>query len=119
MDIERTMEFIVDRQAKSEARSAKMQQEFDRNFARSNRRLDRIEKEPGKTQQVLTQTNRVVGKLASASVPLRGDVRRHEQAIARHEKFIAKHELLMEEVEDKLDALIDIVDKSIRRNGKK
>jgi hypothetical protein len=72
------------------------------------------------------ETNRVVGKLASAGDRLRSesrrnqaDIRRREKAIARHEKFIAKHELLMSEIHDKLNGLIDIVDKSIRRNGRR
>ena len=101
MNSERTMEFILRQQAK-----------FEENFLRSNRRLDRIEHGLAETQRVLAQTNRVVGKLASTGVVLRSDIRRHERAIARHDEMMA-------EMEDKLNALIDIVDKSTRRNGKK
>lgn len=110
MDIERTMEFMLARQAKFEAR-------FDASIERSNRRLDRIERglthtqrELTRTQRVLSQTNRVVGKLAEAGVTLRSDIRRHE-AWQKH------HEMMMAEMEDKLNALIEIVDKQTRRNG--
>lgn len=115
------MEFIVKQQAKFdamleasqakfEARLAKSEARFEANFARSNRRLDRIE-------QVLTQTNRVVARLASAGVGLRSDIRQHAKRMAEHEAWLRRHDEKMSEMEEKLDALIDIVDKSIRRNG--
>jgi hypothetical protein len=100
INIERTMEFILQQQAK-----------FEENFAKSNRRLDRIE-------QMLKQTNRVVGKLASTGVSLRGDIRRHEKWLAKHEQAVARHDLMMGEMEGKLNALIEIVDKTTRRNGR-
>jgi hypothetical protein len=107
MNIERTMEFILQQQAKFEENFAKAEQ----NFARSNRRLDRIE-------QMLTQTNRIVGKLASTGVSLRSDIRPHEKWLAKHERAVARHDVMMEEMEGKLNVLIDIVDKTTRRNGR-
>lgn len=101
MNAEKTMEFILKQQAK-----------FEENFHQSNARLNRIER-------VLEQTNRVVGKLASTGVALRSDVRRHEKFIAKHEAFAARHDVMMAEMEDKLNALIDFVDKQTRRNGSK
>jgi septal ring factor EnvC (AmiA/AmiB activator) len=105
VNVEKTMEFILEQRSRFEASLARTDQKHERDYARSSRRLDRIE-------QVLKQTNRVVGKLASSGVSLRSDIRRHEKAIANHEE-------MMEEMEDKLNGLIEIVDKSIRRNGSK
>lgn len=108
MDIERTMEYILKQQAK-----------FEENFHRSSREMAEI-------RRVLAQNNRIVTKLATTGVALRGDVRRHEKAIARHDDWLAKHEqsvarhdLMMAEMENKLNALIDIVDRQTRRNGSK
>ncbi|HEV2419656.1 MAG TPA: hypothetical protein VGX94_17810 [Terriglobia bacterium] len=105
MNVEKTMEFILKQQAKFEAN-------FEASFQRSNQRLDRVER-------VLAQTNRVVAKLASTGVALRSDLRRHEKAIAKHEEYAARHDVMMAEMEGKLNALIDFVDKQTRRNGAK
>ena len=94
MNVERTMEFILEQQAK-----------FEENFAK-------IENGLAETQRVLRLTNRVVAGLARAGVSLRSEVRRHERAITRLEEVHA-------ETDGKLNALIDIVDKSVRRNGRK
>jgi nanoRNase/pAp phosphatase (c-di-AMP/oligoRNAs hydrolase) len=104
VNVEKTMEYILEQQARFEANLARTDVKHERDYARSSRRLDRIE-------QVLKQTNRVVGKLASSGVSLRSDIRRHEKAIAKHEE-------MMEEIEDKLNGLIEVVDKSLRRNGR-
>ncbi|HEY6291496.1 MAG TPA: hypothetical protein VI455_08045 [Terriglobia bacterium] len=87
-------EFILEQQAR-----------FEANFAK-------IESELAQTQRVLRQTNRVVSGMVRVGVSLRSDVRRHERAIARLGEVHA-------ETDDKLNALIDIVDKAIRRNGRK
>lgn len=94
------MEFILRQQGR-----------FEANFAKANTRLDRIER-------VLAQNNRLVARLARTGVTLRSDVRRHERAIARHDEFLARHEQTMAEIEDKLNALIDIVDKQGRNDGR-
>ena len=99
MNIEKTMAFILDMQAKTEERFAKSEERF----AKSERRLDRIER-------VLAQTNRVVAGLARSGVSLRTDVRKLQKFRARTEENLA-------EITDKLNALIDIVDKSHGRNG--
>ena len=93
MDINKTIESILDQQAR-----------FEANFA--------------KVERVLAQNNRLVGRLASAGVALRSDVRRQQRAITRLEEFLARHEQTMAEIEDKLNALIDIVDKRSRKNGR-
>lgn len=122
MNIEKTMEFILHQQAK-----------FEENFHQSNLRHERHEREMAEIRRVLAQNNRIVAKLASTGVSLRGSVRQHEKMIASHEKAItahnemlavqskaiSRHEILMTEMEDKLNALIDFVDKQTRRNGSK
>ena len=97
MNIEKTMEFILDLQAKAEERWAKAEERF----AKSERRLDRMER-------MVAQNNRLVARLGRAGVTLRSDVRRHERAITRIEDNLA-------EATDKLNGLIDIVDKMARR----
>ena len=112
MDIENTMEFILETQAQHEANMLQLEANMlknsaaaDRRFAQSEKRLDRIER-------VLRQTNRVVAGLASRSEGLRSDIRRHE-------KWLAKHELLMTGIGEKLDGLIGVVDNMIRKNGRR
>ena|SRR6516225_3279262 len=99
MDLQKTMEFMLEQQAR-----------FEANFAKSSARLDRIER-------VVAQNNRLVARLASAGVGLRSDVRRHERAINRHEKFLARHEQTMAEIEDKLNPRIAIGTSVKRRKG--
>ena len=101
MNIEKTMEFILGMQAKAEERWAKSEERWakaDGRFAKSERRMDRIER-------VLAQTNRVVASLARSGVSLRSDVRTLQKFRVRTEENLA-------EITDKLNALIDIVDKS-------
>ncbi len=98
MDIERMMEFILKQQATFESNFAKA----DERFLKAEARLDRIE--------------RVVGQLASASLRFRNEIRRSQIEADRQLKALRE---LSHETEDKLNALIDVVDKSIRRNGKR
>jgi hypothetical protein len=60
---------------------------------------------------VAAHNNRLVGRLARAEVGLRSEVRRHKE-------FLARHEQTMAEIEDKLNALIDFVDRQSRKNGR-
>lgn len=100
MDVERTMEFILEEGARVDARFAKA----NIRFAQAEKRLDRLER-------LGAQNNHLVAQLARYGVSLRSDIRRHEKAIARLEEVHS-------ETDGKLNALIDIVDKSFRRNGK-
>jgi ABC-type transporter Mla subunit MlaD len=92
MNVEETIESILDIQAKAEARAD-----------RADRRMDRLEN--------------VVKQLVRSGLSLRSDVRELQKFRARSEKFQARTEENLAEITNKLDALIDIVDKSIRRNG--
>jgi chromosome segregation ATPase len=107
MNVERTMEFILEQAARTEANFAKA----DVRFAKAERRLDRAEKRMDRLERLVAQNNHLVGRLTRCGVSLRSDIRRHERAIARLEEVHS-------ETDGKLNALIDIVDKSIRRNGK-
>jgi hypothetical protein len=93
MDVEKTIEFIMDHQAQAEDR------------------MDRLER-------AISQTNRVVNQLVRYGVSLRSDVRRHDRAIIQLEKVMAHLGEVHAETDGKLNALIDLVDKTIRRNGK-
>jgi hypothetical protein len=63
MDVEKTMNFILAQQA-----------QFEANFARADKRLDRLER-------LSAQNNRLVAKLAVHGRTLRSDIRRHEKRI--------------------------------------
>ncbi len=93
MDVEKTIEFILDHQAHAEGR------------------MERLER-------AISQTNRIVNQLVRYGVSLRSDVRRHDKAMIRLDKAIAHLAEVHAETDDKLNALIDLVDKTIRRNGK-
>ena len=106
MDVNKTIDFILDQQARFEANQARLEANFakaDGRFAQAERRLDRLERLVG-------QNNRLVARLARAGVSFRSDVRRHERAILRIEENLA-------EATDKLNGLIDFVDKQSRKNG--
>lgn len=116
MNVEKTIEFLLEHQArfdanqarfdanqakleanfaKAEKRSALAEKQAERRFALAEKRLDRIERG-------LAQNNRLVARLARTGMTLRSNIQRHER--------------MMREMEDKLNALIDIVDKQIRRD---
>ena len=98
MNVERTIEFLMKNQARIDAR-------MDAKFARADKRMDRIER-------VVAQNNRITTRLVRHGVSLRSDVRRIEKALAQTTEKLA-------ETDEKLNALIDIVDQSIRGNGQR
>ena len=93
MDVEKTIEFILDHQAQAEGR------------------MERLER-------AISQTNRSVNQLVRYGVSLRSDVRRHDKAITRLDEAMARLTEVHAETDGKLNALIDLVDKTIRGNGK-
>ena len=93
MDVERTIEFLMDHQAQAEVR------------------MERLER-------AVSQTNRSLNQLVRYGVSLRGDVRRHDEAIIRLDKAMAHLAEVHAEADGRLNALIDLVDKTIRRNGR-
>ena len=121
MDIQRTMEFMLQQQARFDANQARFEENqarIEKNFAeaearmdRAEARLDRGEARLDRLERVVAQNNRLVVRLARAGLVLRGNQRRHELRINRIEENLA-------EVTDKLNVLTDIVDKLSRRNGR-
>ena len=100
MNVEKTIEFIMDHQAQAEGR-----------MERLDRAIERLER-------AISQTNRVVNQLVRYGVSLRSDVRRHDEAIVRLDKAMIRLAEVHAKNDGKLNALIDLVDKTIRRNGK-
>jgi hypothetical protein len=90
MDVEKTIEFILESQAKAEVRAN-----------RADKRLDCLE--------------RIVTQLAVSGQRFRSDVRAFQGEVRQ---FRVRVEEALSETTDKLNALIDTVDKVIRRNGK-
>ena len=90
MDVEKTIEFILESQAKAEVRANRV-----------DKRLDRLE--------------RIVTQLAVAGQKFRKDVRAFQGEVRQFQVHV---EEALSETTDKLNALIDTVDKAIRRNGK-
>ncbi len=101
MDVEKTIEFILDMQAKWEERWAKNEERW----AKADRRMDRLE--------------RLGERLVRSGLSLRSDVREARSDVQELKEFRRRTEQNLAEITEKLDALIDVVDKSIRRNGRK
>jgi hypothetical protein len=104
MDVERTIHFLLKNQARMDARMDAKFAKADARFIKAEKRLDRLE-------QVVAQNNRIVSQLVRYGVSLRSDVRRIDRALAD----LAEKQA---ETDEKLNALIDIVDQSMRRNGR-
>ena len=105
MDVERTIEFLLKNQARMDARMDAKFAKADARFARAEKRMDRIER-------VVAENNRITTRLVRYGVSLRSDVRRIEKALAHTTEKLA-------ETDDKLNALIDIVDHGLRGNGQR
>ncbi len=117
MDVERTIEFLLKNQARMDARFdakfAKADQRFaqaEKRFAQAENRFIQTEKRLYRLERAVAQNNRVVTQLARSGVTLRSDVRRTERTLAE----IAES---MSEMDGKLNALIDFVDRQTRGNG--
>ena len=82
----------------------------DERFAQSEKRLDRLERGLAENSRLVGQNNRIVTQLARSGVALRSDVRRTEQNLARDLRELSQ-------MDYKLNALVDIVDRQIRGNG--
>ncbi len=98
MDVERTIEFLVENQVRMDARWDVKFAKADRRFEQAERRLDRME--------------RAVSQLVRYGVSLRSDVRRIDKALAQATESLS-------ETDAKLNALITVVDQHLRGNGQK
>jgi hypothetical protein len=100
MEVEKTIEFILAQKAQAEGR-----------MEGRDRAIERLER-------AISQPNRTANQLVRHGVSLRSDVRRHDEAIIRLDKAMAHLAEVHAETDGKLSCLIDLVDKTIRRNGK-
>jgi chromosome segregation ATPase len=117
MDVERTIEFLLKNQARMDARFdakfAKADERFaqaEKRFVQAEKRLDRLERGLAENSRLVAQNNRIVTQLARFGVTLRSDVRKTERNLAKITESLS-------EMDYKLDALVDIVDRQIRGNG--
>jgi hypothetical protein len=110
MDAEKTMEFILVQQA-----------QFEANFAKADKRLDRLER-------LSAQSNRLVAKLAGYGRTLRSDIHRHEKRVAaahvRAEQAYERDESAGEyarqmkaELDAAMKSLARTLEQFMRRNG--
>lgn len=101
MNVERTIEFLLKNQASIDAR-------MDAKFSRLER--------------VVAQNNRIVTRLARHGVSLRGDVRKTQEELRtfrlRTEENFTKISESLSETDDKLNALVELMDRHLRGNGK-
>lgn len=104
MNVEKTIEFILEQQAQAQAQAEERYQKAEERMDRADRRMDRLEAS--------------VRQLVRYGVSLRADVRRHDKAILRIDGALERLALAQVETDGKLNALIDIVDKTMR-NGKR
>ena len=103
MNVERTIELLLKNQARMDAR-------FDARFAKADQRFAQAEKRLDRLEQGLARNNRIVTQLARVGVSLRSDVRRTEKNLAAITESLA-------EMDGRLNALIDFVDRQSRGNG--
>jgi len=118
VDVDRTIEFLLKNQARMDARFdakfAKADQRFaqaEKRFAQAEKRLDRLERGLAENSRLVAQNNRIVTQLARSGVTLRSDVRRTEMNLAEITESLS-------EMDGKLNALIDFVDRQTRGNGR-
>ena len=108
MNVERTIGSLMRNQASMDAR-------FDARFERADKRLERLEK-------VVGQNNRLVTQLARRGVSLRSDVRKTQEDLRtfrlRTEENFTKISESLSETDDKLNALVVLMDRHLRGNGK-
>jgi hypothetical protein len=102
MDVERTMEFILEQQARNQTALAELISAGEK----TDRRIDRLE--------------RTVARLARLGMKVRskanGRLDEHQRRIEEHDRWFAEQKVLMHEIGEKLNALIDVVDRWPRNN---
>ena len=107
MDVDKTIQFLLENQARFDAR-------METNFTRAEERFAKAEERFAKAERRMDRVERVVAQLAAAGLRFRNEIRRSQLGTERQIKALAERQA---ETENKLDALIDIVDKTIRRNN--
>ena len=115
MDVERTMEFILEQQARNQAMLAEMiaeNRERDRQAAERDRQAaerDRQAAERGvHIDRRLDRLERTVARLARLGVKSRSRI---NGRLDDHDRWVADQKLLLHEMGEKLNALINYVDR--------
>lgn len=129
MDIERTMEFIVEQQAKNQAlleellsarkRIEATQERTEATQERTARQLEesarQLEQSRVLAERRARRIEHTVALLARHGVWSRSRINdriaEHERRLHEHEQWFADQKLLMHEIGEKLNALIDVVDR--------
>jgi len=99
MDIEKTMQFILDTQARLEATAS----QHDERLAKLETSLARLETSVARLETSVSALTDLVGRLAQAEIRLVERMDRLAESQAH--------------TDQRLDILIDVVDKLVRRNG--
>jgi Ni/Co efflux regulator RcnB len=104
MDLERTMEFILEQHAKTEAVLADLaarQEAAERRQEAAERRMEAADRRTDRFERNLT-------RLAKLGMRSRNDLKRRAE---ENEKWIEGQKLLMQEITEKLNGLIGYVDR--------
>ena len=112
MDIEKTMEFILATQARIEASAAAHDERLAELAALSKGHEERI----AKLESSVATVTDLVGRVAQAEITLAERIDRLTEETRTGFKELRA---LQADTEGKLNALIDTVDKLVRRNGRK
>ncbi len=125
MDIERAMEFILEQQARSQAmlaevvlaqkEAAKQAEEAARRDQQAAKRSEEAASRADLAEKRMDRLEHVVARLARLGVKSRsrinGRLDEHERRIQEHERWLADQKLLLHEIGEKLNALIDVIDR--------
>lgn len=105
MDVERTIKFLLENQARADARFAAQFDRADERFLKAEARLDRLER-------VVALNNRITTRLVRYGVSLRSDVRRLTQATRADFQRLAQAQAATDR------ALKTLIETVTHRNGR-
>jgi hypothetical protein len=99
MDIEKTMEFILQSQARSEARADQIEERFERDHARAMQRMDRTDKQIEGIKKLIMTGMKLMVRLEKRDdeIQLKIDALvdsqvRAEERMKKHEEWLRKHD---------------------------
>lgn len=110
MDVEKTIQFLLDQQAKSDARQARLDEQLALFAEQSNERMTRLERLVLEIAAAQERTNQIVATLAE----------RHVELAESHRSLAASHGALAEAhkaTEEALHALISTVERHLARHN--
>ncbi|MGH9430240.1 MAG: hypothetical protein ACRD3T_01720 [Terriglobia bacterium] len=113
MDVEKAIQFLLENQARFDARMEANFAKAEERFARAEERFAKAEERFAKAEKRMDRIERVVAQLAATGLKFRNEIRRAQLESDRQIKTLAE---LQAGTDEKLNTLIDIVDKTIRRS---